>query len=62
MPKKIQPENPFEIPAPGTNPEIKPRVTPEYPDFPEEEPDIIPEDDPRETPPPYEIPPPGEGQ
>lgn len=60
MPKKIPPENPFEIPVPGKNPEIKPGVDPEYPEFPEEEPDIIPEDDPREIPPPYEIPPPGE--
>ena len=59
MPKKIQPETPFEIPGPGTNPEIKPDVTPDYPDFPEKKPDIIPEGDPREIPPPYEIPPPG---
>ena len=61
MTKKIQPESPFEIPIPGENTEIKPSVTPDYPDFPEEEPDIIPEDDPREKPVPYEIPPPGEG-
>jgi hypothetical protein len=56
MPKKIHPENPVEIPIPGTSPEIKPG-DPDYPDFPEKEPDIIPAEDPRESPSPYEIPP-----
>ena len=54
--KHINPE----IPKPGY-PKIKPGEEPVIPLKPEEEPDIIPEEDPFESPPPNEIPPPGEG-
>lgn len=60
MPKKIQPAKPFEIPPPEKNPEINLPVDPEEPIIPEEDPDIIPDENPFETPP-YEIPPPAEG-
>ena len=60
MPKKIKPDKPFEIPSPQKQPEINPVVDPEEPIVPIEDPDIIPDEDPFETPP-YEIPPPGEG-
>lgn len=51
---------PFEIPSPGIIPEIEPPFDPEEPFVPEEDPDLIPDEDPFETPP-YEVPPPGEG-
>ena len=60
MPKKIKPDKPFEIPSPQKHPEINPVIDPEEPIVPMEDPDIIPDEDPFETPP-YEIPPPGEG-
>jgi hypothetical protein len=60
MAKKKQPDKPFEIPSPGKLPEIKPSVDPEEPLIPEENPDIIPDEDPFETTP-DEIPAPGEG-
>lgn len=56
MPTKKKPEAPSEPPSP----EIKPVKEPENPVAPEEDPDMIPDKDPVETPP-YEIPPPGEG-
>ena len=61
MPKKT-PSPPFEIPSSGINPEIKPDDIPDYPELPRVEPDIVPEKEPSEIPPPYETPPPGEGQ
>ena len=60
MPKKKQPTEPIEIPAPERNPEINPEDIPESPVLPEEEPDIIPDEAPFITPP-YEVPPPAEG-
>ena len=60
MPKKIKPDKPFEIPSPQKHPEINPVIDPEEPIAPIEDPDVIPDEDPFETPP-YEIPPPGEG-
>jgi hypothetical protein len=60
MPRKKQSPGPAEIPAKKSSPKIKPGEEPEYPVLPEEEPDIIPDEDPFETPP-YEIPEPGEG-
>jgi len=59
MPKKIQPKEPIEIP-PAKYPEIHPDEITEIPLVPEEVPDIIPDEDPFETPP-YEVPEPGEG-
>ena len=59
MPNKKQPGKPFEIPSPEKHPEIEP-ADPEEPIIPEEDPDIIPDENPFETPP-YEIPPPAEG-
>jgi hypothetical protein len=59
MAKKIKPGKP-EIPSPEKHPEIDPPFDPEEPIIPEEAPDIIPDEDPFETPP-HEIPPPGEG-
>jgi len=60
MAKKIKPDKPLEIPSPEGKPEIDPIIDPEEPLIPTENPDIIPDEDPFETPP-YEIPPPGEG-
>ncbi len=51
MPKKKQPTEPIEIPAPERNPEIYPEDIPENPILPEEEPDIIPNEIPLVTPP-----------
>lgn len=61
MPKKKQPGKPSEIPKPKILPEIKPIGEQEEPIIPEETPDIIPDEDPFENPPPFEIPEPGEG-
>lgn len=60
MPKKIVPGQPVEYPSPGKHPEIQEPVDPEEPIIPEEDPDIIPDEDPFENPP-YEVPPPAEG-
>jgi hypothetical protein len=49
-----------EIPNPDY-PEVRPEEEPILPLIPEEDPDIIPEEDPFENPPPYEVPPPAEG-
>jgi hypothetical protein len=60
MPKKIQPGQPIEVPGPLIYPELEPPFDPEEPIVPEEDPEIIPDENPYETPP-YEIPEPGEG-
>jgi hypothetical protein len=60
MAKKIQPDEPIGVPLPLRDPEVDPDLVPENPELPEEQPDIIPQEEPFE-PPPYEIPPPGEG-
>lgn len=60
MPKKIEPGTPIERPAPGKQPEIQEPVDPEQPVIPQEDPDIIPDEDPYENPP-NEMPPPAEG-
>ncbi|HMU46833.1 MAG TPA: hypothetical protein PKC72_10720 [Chitinophagaceae bacterium] len=49
-----------EIPDPVKMPEKEKPVDPEEPLIPEEDPDILPEEDPFENPP-YEMPAPGEG-
>lgn len=59
MEKKKTPGKPFEIPSPKKHHEIEPPSDPEVPIFPEEDPDIIPDEDPFENPP-TEVPPPGE--
>ena len=59
MPKKKQPGNPSEVPSPEKHPEIKPADPEEPLNIPEEDPDIVPDEEPFE-PPPYEVPPPGE--
>ena len=60
MPKKLKPISPIEIPSPDKNREYDPDYIPEIPVLPVEEPDLIPDEDPFETPP-YELPEPGEG-
>lgn len=62
MPKKVHnPPKPVEVPpAPGINIESDPDRLPELPQMPDEDPDIIPDEEPFETPP-YEVPKPGEG-
>ena len=59
MSKKINTGKP-EISPPDKLPEINSPVDPEDPVVPPEDPEIIPDEDPFESPP-YEIPPPGEG-
>lgn len=59
MATKKTPERPNEFPAPDKHPEIIQPIDPEDPVMPIEDPEIIPDEDPFETPP-YEIPPPGE--
>ena len=61
MGKIKKPRNPFEVPQPDRDPEIKPGTIPENPVMPEEDPEIIPEKEPEEPggPSPAEIPPPG---
>ena len=49
------------IPKPKILPVVKPVVEPEEPIPPGEDPEIIPDEDPFENPPPFEIPEPGEG-
>jgi hypothetical protein len=58
-PKKKQTPDP-EIPKP-TDPIVKPDEESPIPVSPEELPDLIPDEDPFETPPPFEVPKPGEG-
>lgn len=64
MAKRAKTVPPATTPVPKVNPETEP---PYYPDYPEEtaeaeeNPDVIPEDDPFETPPAFEPPSPGEG-
>ena len=60
MAKKKEPGKPPENPSPEKYPEIKPQADPEEPIIPGKDPDIIPIEEPFETPP-YEIPPPAEG-
>ena len=60
MEKKTQPAKPAEIPLPEQHPETQMPIDPEEPLTPEENPDIIPDENPFETPP-YELPDPGEG-
>ncbi len=60
MPTKKKPGMPSEIPAPHKQPDISEPTDPEEPIIPKEDPDIIPDEEPFETPP-YEIPQPGEG-
>ncbi len=60
MPAKKQQINPIEIPLPGKHPEIELPVDPEEAIIPVEDPDMIPDENPFESPP-YEIPEPGEG-
>jgi hypothetical protein len=60
MPRKIDPGIPTEKPALPKHPEIEEPFDPEEPIIPQEDPDIIPDEEPFETPP-YEVPPPAEG-
>jgi hypothetical protein len=60
MPTKKQPGKPIETPPPGKNPEIIQPLDPEEPIIPEDDPDMIPDEDPFVTPP-FEVPPPAEG-
>lgn len=60
MTKKSDPGIPGKKPVPATVPEIEQPLDPEEPIIPEEDPDIIPDEDPYENPP-YEVPPPAEG-
>jgi hypothetical protein len=61
MQNKKHQYNPTEIPPPGIKPGISIPVDPEDPVIPLEDPVIIPDEDPFENPPPFEIPEPGEG-
>lgn len=61
MPKKEkQPQKTVEVPPPGKNLESDPDRLPEVPAVPGEDPEVIPEEDPFDTPP-FEVPEPGEG-
>jgi hypothetical protein len=60
MAKKKKTGSPTEIPSPGKVLGIKPTVDPEEFIVPEDDPDIIPDEEMEETPP-YELPPEGEG-
>ena len=61
MSTKKQPGKPIEIPTPGKLPDMEPPFDPEDPVIPVEDPEIVPHEDPFETPTPYEMPPPAEG-
>lgn len=61
MSKHKKTSTPQEIPPPDNHPEIEREIDPETPVIPQEEPDLVPDDNPFENPPPYEIPEPGEG-
>lgn len=50
-----------QIPSADKNPDVVPDAIPDLPLVTEEDPDIIPEEDPYDTPAPYEKPEPGEG-
>ncbi len=58
--KKKKIDTPAEIPKPKKEPDVAAPIDPEQPLLPEEDPGIIPEENPFETPP-FEIPAPGEG-
>jgi hypothetical protein len=60
MATKKQPSKPAKATYPGKVPEIEPDELPENPVSPEDETDLIPDEDPFETPP-EEMPEPGEG-
>ncbi len=60
MAKKKKTDQPAEVPTPEKNPERLFPDEPEVPELPKEDPDVIPDEEPFETPP-YETPPPGEG-
>jgi hypothetical protein len=61
MPDKEQPGKPVEIPGPVKIPEVPPYTDPGEPVLPEKNPEIMPDKEPFENPPPIEIPPPAEG-
>lgn len=56
-----KPVKPAEIPDPGKKREIPIPIDPEDPVIPDIDPEIVPDEDPFENPPPFEIPEPGEG-
>ena len=60
IPKKKIPDKAIEIPTPKKEPDITVPIDPEGPSIPNEDPEIIPEENPFETPP-FEVPKPGEG-
>lgn len=61
MTKKIKKkEEPNEIPFPKKEPDINVPIDPEEPLLPKEDPNVLPDENPYETPP-YEVPQPGEG-
>ncbi len=60
MPKRIQPDEPDQLPKPEKFPEVAPPEEPEEPMIPEEEPDMIPDEEPY-TEPPAEVPAPDKG-
>lgn len=62
MEKKMQPDSPRKIAWPGKSPEIERPSDPEEPLVtpPEQGPELVPDEDPFETPP-FEMPVPGEG-
>jgi hypothetical protein len=61
MTAKKKSTKPVEMPPSLKKREIEPPVDPEEPVISEEGPGIIPDEDPFENPPPFEIPEPGEG-
>lgn len=61
LPAKTTVKKTKEIPAPAAEPLLPLTVDPEEPVLSQEEPDVIPEEDPFENPPPFEAPEPGEG-
>jgi hypothetical protein len=61
IPEMPKPDKTPEIGQPEKTPEIENPHDPETPKIPEEAPDNIPDEDPFENPPPYEVPEPGEG-
>ena len=61
MATKKKKDKPTEIQKPKEMPDIKPFTDPEELIIPANDPEIIPDEDPFENPPPFEIPEPGEG-
>jgi hypothetical protein len=61
MPKKKKPDKNPEIPSPKKIPETAPVIDPEEPAIPQEDPDIVPDENPFQNPAPFEMPEPGEG-